>query len=443
MSQSGSSEPPVTPRAGVGDVDRPCATTPPAVLALCAEFESHGLASALHGDAVLDTLRPGRRVPCEDLAPSLPAIVCAADPDAVLRVLPRAVVTAEGGVRLTQPTDAGPVDVLGTGARSLDEALPRFALGPLAIGYRPARNEWIDPTGQLESFRDGRLRLSRTTPDPFLEAPRRFWLAARLIAEYGLTPDDDLVARARKAFGEVVHRLPQGAPARRALTRILMSADPQPALAFLDRVGVTAEVAAGALPVHAERLAALPRMPAVRWAVWLRGAATARAMVTFRMPHALARRIERLQACHPLDRVLDGDRETSLRRMLARLSADEVDALLLWRRVELASERDRDGAARAVDRLDAVEVRLSKERERAAEGARVRTLAVDGDAVMARLGNGPGRHVGLALAHLARFVADDATRNDPARLHAELDAWAEANPDLLPVEGAPRRPPIG
>lgn len=443
MRQSGSSEPPVTPSARVDDAQVPTPRVPSEVAALCAHLSAHGLDALLHGDGVLDAIRPRALAARPDAPSPLPAIACAATPARVAAALPRAVVTAEGGARLMQASEAGPVDVLCLGAAALDQTLPRFALGPLAFAYHPAKACWVDPADQLAPFLAGRLALARRAPDPFREAPRRYWIAARLIAEFALAPDEAVMASARGAFGEVVERLPQGAPARRALTRVLMSADPEPALAFLDHAGVTAQVAPGAQPVHAARIARLAPLIALRWAAWLRGAATARAMVTFRMPHDLARRIERLQASHPLERAAEGGRETSLRRLSSRLSPGEIDALLAWRRVELEDAADRAQAAAAAKQLDAFEARLAREREKAAEGARVRTLALDGAAVMARLGAGPGRHVGLALAHLARFVGEDPARNDAERLGSELDAWASANPELLPRAGAPQDPSIG
>jgi hypothetical protein len=39
--------------------------------------------------------------------------------------------------------------------------------------------------------------------------------------------------------------------------------------------------------------------------------------------------------------------------------------------------------------------------------------------------------VGQALAHLARFVAEDPAANDRERLEAELIDWATQNTNLL------------
>ncbi len=50
-------------------------------------------------------------------------------------------------------------------------------------------------------------------------------------------------------------------------------------------------------------------------------------------------------------------------------------------------------------------------------------LALDGRAVMAILGAGPGPHVGEALRHLLDRVLEDPSRNAPAALEDELRAW--------------------
>jgi tRNA nucleotidyltransferase (CCA-adding enzyme) len=50
-------------------------------------------------------------------------------------------------------------------------------------------------------------------------------------------------------------------------------------------------------------------------------------------------------------------------------------------------------------------------------------LALDGRAVMAILGAGPGPHVGEALRHLLDRVLEDPSLNEAAALGAELRAW--------------------
>ncbi|HEX9049821.1 MAG TPA: tRNA cytidylyltransferase, partial [Anaeromyxobacter sp.] len=50
-------------------------------------------------------------------------------------------------------------------------------------------------------------------------------------------------------------------------------------------------------------------------------------------------------------------------------------------------------------------------------------LALDGRAVMAILGAGPGPHVGEALRHLLDRVLQDPALNAPAALEDELRGW--------------------
>jgi len=70
----------------------------------------------------------------------------------------------------------------------------------------------------------------------------------------------------------------------------------------------------------------------------------------------------------------------------------------------------------------------------------VRALALGGADVMQLLGSGPGPHVGRALAHLARIVAEDPARNESAALTTELLAWqaldskTDAKTDAKPAD---------
>jgi hypothetical protein len=338
------------------------------------------------------------------------------------------------------------VDVLCLGEgedEQIGRGLEGFALGPLTFAFRPASQTWLDPCDQRRPFLAGRLTLLPSQAEAFAAAPRRLWIAARLIAEFALEPDPWLLERARAGCAERALDLPQGAPARRAMCRILAVPDPTAALAYMEEVGLTAVVAPGAQPLQARRLRDLPCEPALRWAVWLRGSATSRALVTFRVPHALARRIERVQSSHPLDRMEGHDREAGLRRLIHRLEPALIDGLLAWRRLELETATDRGAARQAQDRLTALETGLDRLRTRSSDEDRRRNLAIKGADVMQRLDAGPGPHVGAALAHLAEQVATDPASNTRERLEMLLDAWAERHIDDLPRPGSAQRDPIG
>ena len=382
-----------------------------------------------HGEGLLDELRPQPRTDAP--GPRTQSILCNALAADVLAALPNAVVTSEGGTRLSQATEGGPVDILCLGSGPMEEVLLDFGLGPLAVAFRPADLSFCDPTNQLEAMSQGRLELASRHPAPFARAPRRYWITARLSAEYDLKPTQEVLESARASFDEIKKRLPLGAPARREITRILASQDPTAGLAFLHEAGVTAYAAPGAQPLQAARIARLPTLLALRWAAWLRGSATASGLVRFRVPHRLARRIEHLQALHPLDRSIESSRDVSIRRILSRTSLEEREALFAWRRLE-AAELDNQVEADAIqERLGKIESRIAAMQANDTRAGQVRTLALDGSAVMALLSAGPGRHVGNALAHLARFVEGDPDRNEQDLLETELRRWAEANTNLL------------
>ena len=145
------------------------------------------------------------------------------------------------------------------------------------------------------------------------------------------------------------------------------------------------------------------------------------------MPADLARRISRVQEAHPLDRTVEAARDPQIRRAMARLTPEELDGLIVWRRLELAGERGgRDGDL-LLERLAKIEAGLARLRSQVAAVQSVRALALGGGEVMRILGAGPGPHVGRALAHLARVIAKAPEQNEPSALAAELLAWQAAN----------------
>jgi tRNA nucleotidyltransferase (CCA-adding enzyme) len=72
-----------------------------------------------------------------------------------------------------------------------------------------------------------------------------------------------------------------------------------------------------------------------------------------------------------------------------------------------------------VERLEALVEEIRRDRPPLAAG----DLALDGRAVMALLGAGPGPHVGEALRALLDRVLADPTANDPETLAEALRAW--------------------
>ena len=401
---------------------------PAPIAELCSHLESLGIETFSQGEALLADLIGQPQEAGETPRPRpAPVLLCATDARTLLDALPHAVVTGEQRSRLTQATAAGPVDVLATEAgadEGLHETLIRFGLGPLGFAYRPASGDWIDPRNQRAACLAGRLEPLGLDPNPFLAAPRRYWIAARLLAEYALTPSSELLEAAGKALPLVADQLPAGAPARRALSVVFGARAPQAGLAFLRQTGVTDRLFPGSRPESDARIVRLPARPALRWAAWLRGGSTSRGLVRLRMPQRLARQIERFQTAHPLDRTLARRGEAGARRLLQRFDADEISDLIQWRRIELAERPEDAEGQEAAERLERFEAHVEAVRDAASKSGRVRTLALDGRAVMDALGAGPGPHVGRALSHLAEVVAAEPEANMTERLAAELDRWA-------------------
>ncbi len=404
---------------------------PPPVRALCERLEAAGIPALLQGQCILDAWlgAPTPRAPGW-------AVVCLARPEAILAALPCAVVTGEAARRLSQATAAGPVDLIAAGEAGIDAILAAFGLAPLAVAFRPRDARWHAPPDVLESLARRELAPIPGRPNPFAGAPRRYWLAAQLIAEYDLAPTAALLAAARDALPEVVARLPEGAPARRVLERILACPHPARALAFLRECGASDAILPGLEAGAEARVEALGPVASLRWAAFLRGTSTARALARLRMPLGLARRIGRVQEAHPLDRTLEPARDPQLRRAMGRLTPEELDGLILWRRLELAG-RPAAAVASERDRLAKIEAGLARLRSQAATLDTVRALALGGGEVMRLLGAGPGPHVGRALAHLARVVAEHPERNDPDQLAAELARWQASDAAAAPERAKP------
>jgi len=407
---------------------------PKILFEICQELEERDIETWVQGDALLHALSPRRAETSLDTRSSArptACLVCRANPEEVLAALPRAVVTASRARRLTLAAPSGPIDLLPVGRRDLESVLLDFGLGTLALAYRPADQEWCDPSGARGDLENGHLDLACAERNPFAGAPRRYWITARLLAEHDLTPSTALVEAARRALPSALETLPQGAPARRELSRVLASGSGARGLAFLREAGITAALFPGASPANEEVVDRLEAVPGLRWAVWLRGSALQSALVRLRMPIALARRIERIHRAHPIDESVESLRDAGIRRTVARLDDAEIRGLLAWRRIELDATHPTDGTRTRSKRLDDVETRIAEFHAQRERSGRVRALALDGKAVMEALGSGPGPHVGRALAHLAGFIETHPEANESDALARELRAWADKNSDPI------------
>jgi len=431
---------------------------PDAIRQLALRLEERGIGAWRQGDGLLSALpalgsavgpAPASGSSFGAARPASQILLCAAEASTLLDLLPTAVVTARQARRLSLPTPEGVVDLLPIGDRSLESVLVGFGLGAHGFAWREvgeagtgpdeADGRWCDPVGARADCLAGRMGPTAARPNPFRLVPDRIWIAARLLAEHGLRATPELIALAREAGpgGAAATTAPApgartgatlpllGAPARHQLARALAAPQPRSGLAFLAESGVSPRLFPG-LDRRAETiLGELPRLPALRWAAWLRGCKLQQALIELRMPPALGRAIARLQAAHPLDRTLHrkpgSRRDAGLRKLLQRLAPDEVDGLILWRRRELEVQPD---AAGDLDVLEHLHQRIEQLRDERRRAVQVRRLALDGEAVMKLLDAGPGPHVGDALAHLARFVLAHPEANEPAPLEAELRRWA-------------------
>jgi len=388
------------------------------------------------GEALLDDLLPNQTTrPDHPGRPATRSFLCAVPAERLLQALPRAVVTAERRRRLSLGTRAGPIDLLPLGDRPTAEVLRRFGLSALSFAWRPARETWSeDPLEARNLFAQGRLDIvnGAAASNPFQDAPRRFWIAARLLAEYQLEASPRMIDAARVALPSCLPRLPLGASARREIQRIMLARSPASGLQFLHSVGICDALFPGIARHAAETVAALEPWPSVRWAAWLSGTATQKALRMLRMPPELANEIERLLRHHPIDRFTAAHGETGLRRIRQRLRPDEIEALLAWRRAELARGGEADEIGRSSDPLEALAARLEEFASERAATDRVRELAIDGRTAMQILDCGPGRRIGQALSHLAAFIQAHPDSNRPQALQAELLRWADRDRDPTP-----------
>ncbi len=396
---------------------------PPAVDDLVRRLESLDHAVWQQGEALLAT-------PEADDPASL-VLLCAAEPEGLLSRLPRAVVTASHGRRLRLRAGDADVELIPLGDEPLADALARFGLGALAFAWRPSRGEWCDPSGVRAGLARGELDvvLDPSGVNPFERAPRRYWLAARLLAQASLQPTPALLEAARQALPAALDRIPRGAPARRPLEATLRASRPAAGLRFLASVGVCEALLPGIRHEAPEIVDALPMDPGLRLAAWLDGAALPAASRLLQLPPARAQRIERLQQLQPIERSRAVASEAGLARTLQRLGDRGLEGLIDWRLAQLAAGVGPGDESSGRAALDALRERIRRHAARRAESERIQSLALGGRRVMEVLGRGPGPHVGRALAHLGALVAEDPSVNTVARLERALGAWASAHLD--------------
>ena len=284
-----------------------------------------------------------------------------------------------------------------------------------AIGWDPCQNVFADPQRGMEDLATRVLKASDTSLERFREFPLRAVRAARLCAQYSLTPADDLVSVMRGAAPrlEGLHR----SHLRGEIEALLLGAHVRPGLEVLRRTGLEAILAPGVADDAHRVVERLPAELGIRMAGWLRGTRAQRILRRMGQPNTRVDYVEALLLRHPVD-TQEGDSGRFGR--LARLPHGLRDDLFTLRTTEIETRAEGSSARSALKHLrERVEAR-----ERDAQAARQRgSLALDGVAVMEQLGTGSGPRVGAALRYLTRKVAEHPSCNTPAQLHALLEAW--------------------
>jgi hypothetical protein len=175
---------------------------------------------------------------------------------------------------------------------------------------------------------------------------------------------------------------------------------------------------------------------ALRLAAWLRDSNAARVLATLRFGRDLGIRVQRLLRHHPVD--APGAAGRTPERVLRRLDDEDVAALFLLRRAEIAAALSQTQEPNETvsplsrvqqdpARLDRLEQQLWAARRAATAARSAGRLALGGEQIMKLLGCGPGPQIGAALRYLSECVAEDPACNTEASLRVRLDAWSQPN----------------
>jgi tRNA nucleotidyltransferase (CCA-adding enzyme) len=390
------------------DLDPECVPKP--VREVLSALVGAGHRAVLVGGCVRDLLR-GEEVRDFDAATD-------ASPERVLALFPHAVAIGVRHGTVMVPTAGGPLDVtqLRAGPRLEDDLAHRdFTVN--AIAWDPLRGTWLDPFQGRADLADGRLRAVRSADGRMREDPLRALRAARLVATLHLTPDADL-RPAMRASVEALRRVPRER-VRAELSVLLLGTHAGAGLALLRQTGIESDLAPGIADDAPEVVDALPRRLELRLAGWLRGGRSVSILRRLRFGRRRSEQVERLLRLHPIESGADPARDASLRRLLRRAGPLLEDALALRRAEVQAGSADPAVAVR----LEALERGIERVRRQGHLVLQRLDLALDGRAVMERLGCGPGPAIGRALAHLTDRVVEDPSQNTPERLGEILDAW--------------------
>jgi len=425
------------------------ATLPAPVLAVLRRLAAAGHRSWVVGGAVRDILL--RREHGADFDVATPA-----RPEEVTALFRRVVPTGIAHGTVTVLSSGHPVEVTtfrGEGAYEdgrrpssvtfhddLEADLARRDFTMNAIAWDPLAPELRDPfRGRV----DLAARLVRAVGDP-AERFGEDGLRALRAVRFAAVLDFRLDARTRRAIPgslEVVERVSRERVTDE-LVKLACAARPDRGLALLARTGLLGvlvpELAAlpGQALAHAGRVArAAPAEPAVRLAALLHvlpGGRVAPVLAGLRISRRTSEEATALvdgHACRSRRGARPPAGGEAVRRWLSRVGRERAPSALALARAEAeaAPASGRPAMRREVRALaSAVQAAI-----RAGVPLAARDLALDGRAVMALLGAGPGPHVGEALGHLLDRVLARPGENRAEVLEATLRHWWASRPANL------------
>jgi poly(A) polymerase len=337
-----------------------------------------------------------------------------------------------------------------------------FTINAMALDVTSSAPELIDPFDGLADLRDRVLRTPIDPEESFSDDPLRMMRAARFIAGFDLTPVPALLT----AVHEMADRLEivSAERIRDELCKLVVVTDPSAGLWFLHDTGLSdhflPELPAMRLeqdPIHrhkdvlAHTIAVVAKSPPellVRLAALFHDIAKPKTRsigpngVSFHHHEVVGARMtrDRMRALRFSSAQVDavsqlvylhlrmhtyqmGWSDSAVRRFV-RDAGDLLPELLALTRSDCTT-RNRRKAEALEARIDELERRID-ELKADEELASIRP-DLDGQAVMAHLGIGPGPVVGQALKHLLDVRLDDGPLSDEDAL-AELDRWWAARP---------------
>ena len=346
-----------------------------------------------------------------------------------------------------------------------DLARRDFTVNAMALSLPEPR--LVDPFDGAADLAAGRLRTPLEPEISFGDDPLRMLRAARFVAGYGLEPDDALVAAVEAMRGRL--EIVSAERIRDELDKLIVVDDPSAGLWFGHDTGLFGEflpeipsLRLEQDPIHrhkdvlAHSIAVVANVPARRSdgkpnritrlaalfhdvgkpktrSIGPHGVSfhhhevvgarmTRERMQSLRYPSADVDQVARLVYLHlRFHGYSEGDggwTDAAVRRYV-RDAGDLLDELNQLTRADCTTRNERR-AEQLRRRMDALEERIARLREQE-ELASIRP-DLDGRAVMAHLGIGPGPAIGKALSHLLELRLDHGPLGDE-EAYRRLDAW--------------------